>query len=125
MRAVALRCDVTDEKCAWNHERSFHELGGLDILVNNAANYETVDFDRLTVKQWDAILLQHAWAVSGFARGVETSAAAEGQDHQHGVARRIAAVDDATLTTIQSSGAHADQVMAKALALDCRCVARE
>ena len=32
-----------------------HELGGLDILVNNAANYETVEFDRLTVKQWDAI----------------------------------------------------------------------
>jgi 3-oxoacyl-[acyl-carrier protein] reductase/pteridine reductase len=27
----------------------------LDILVNNAANYETVDFDRLTLKQWDAI----------------------------------------------------------------------
>src|SRR6516162_8857689 len=31
------------------------ELGGLDILVNNAANYETVEFDKLTLKQWDAI----------------------------------------------------------------------
>jgi 3-oxoacyl-[acyl-carrier protein] reductase/pteridine reductase len=31
------------------------ELGGIDILVNNAANYETVEFDAITVQQWDAI----------------------------------------------------------------------
>ena len=31
------------------------ELGGIDILVNNAANYEAVEFEKLTVKQWDAI----------------------------------------------------------------------
>jgi len=31
------------------------ELGRLDILVNNAANYEAVEFEKLTVKQWDAI----------------------------------------------------------------------
>ncbi len=31
------------------------EFGGLDILVNNAANYETVEFAKLTVAQWDAI----------------------------------------------------------------------
>jgi 3-oxoacyl-[acyl-carrier protein] reductase/pteridine reductase len=30
-------------------------LGGIDILVNNAGNYETVKFDSLTLKQWDAI----------------------------------------------------------------------
>jgi 3-oxoacyl-[acyl-carrier protein] reductase/pteridine reductase len=30
-------------------------LGGLDILVNNAANYEAVEFEKLTVRQWDAI----------------------------------------------------------------------
>jgi len=56
VRAVALRCDVTDEKSVRGTMKGVsHELGGLDILVNNAANYETVDFDRLTVKQWDAI----------------------------------------------------------------------
>ena len=29
------------------------ELGRIDILVNNAANYNTADFERLTVRQWD------------------------------------------------------------------------
>lgn len=31
------------------------QLGGIDVLVNNAANYETVKFAKLTVAQWDAI----------------------------------------------------------------------
>ena len=56
VRAVALRCDVTEEKSVKAAFKDVgRELGGLDILVNNAANYETVEFDKLTVKQWDAI----------------------------------------------------------------------
>jgi len=56
VRAVALRCDVTDEKSVRTAvKETGRELGGLDILVNNAANYETVEFDKLTLKQWDAI----------------------------------------------------------------------
>jgi 3-oxoacyl-[acyl-carrier protein] reductase/pteridine reductase len=31
------------------------ELGRIDILVNNAANYNTAEFERLTVRQWDAM----------------------------------------------------------------------
>jgi NAD(P)-dependent dehydrogenase (short-subunit alcohol dehydrogenase family) len=31
------------------------ELGRIDVLVNNAANYETAEFEKLTVRQWDAI----------------------------------------------------------------------
>jgi len=31
------------------------ELGGIDILINNAANYETVEFESISLKQWDAI----------------------------------------------------------------------
>jgi NAD(P)-dependent dehydrogenase (short-subunit alcohol dehydrogenase family) len=61
VRAVALRCDITDEKSVRAAIKEVgRELGGLDILVNNAANYETVDFDKLTVKQWDAIFASNA-----------------------------------------------------------------
>jgi 3-oxoacyl-[acyl-carrier protein] reductase/pteridine reductase len=31
------------------------ELGGIDVLVNNAANYETAEFEKISVAQWDAI----------------------------------------------------------------------
>ena len=61
VRAVALRCDIADEKgVRVTMKEVARELGGLDILVNNAANYETVDFDKLTVKQWDAIFASNA-----------------------------------------------------------------
>ena len=56
VRAVALRCDVTDLKSVkLALKEVVKELGGLDILVNNAANYETADFEKLTLQQWDAI----------------------------------------------------------------------
>jgi NAD(P)-dependent dehydrogenase (short-subunit alcohol dehydrogenase family) len=56
VRAVALRCDITDEKSVKTAvKETAKELGGIDILVNNAANYETAEFEKLTVKQWDAI----------------------------------------------------------------------
>jgi NAD(P)-dependent dehydrogenase (short-subunit alcohol dehydrogenase family) len=56
VRAVALRCDVTDQKSVRAAiKETVKELGGIDILINNAANYETAEFDELTLKQWDAI----------------------------------------------------------------------
>jgi NAD(P)-dependent dehydrogenase (short-subunit alcohol dehydrogenase family) len=56
VRAFALRCDVTDEVSVREMMKEVgKELGRIDILVNNAANYETVEFEKLTVKQWDAI----------------------------------------------------------------------
>lgn len=55
-RAVALHCDITEEKSVKSAiKETAKELGGLDILINNAANYETAEFDQLTLKQWDAI----------------------------------------------------------------------
>jgi NAD(P)-dependent dehydrogenase (short-subunit alcohol dehydrogenase family) len=61
VRAVALRCDVTDEKSVKAAiKETGRELGGLDILINNAANYETVEFEKLTVKQWDTIFASNA-----------------------------------------------------------------
>jgi 3-oxoacyl-[acyl-carrier protein] reductase/pteridine reductase len=56
VRAVALKCDVRNERSVRSTIReAVKELGGIDILVNNAANYETVEFEKLTVKQWDEI----------------------------------------------------------------------
>jgi NAD(P)-dependent dehydrogenase (short-subunit alcohol dehydrogenase family) len=56
VRALALRCDVTDEASVRAMvKETAQELGGIDILVNNAANYETAEFEKLTVRQWDQI----------------------------------------------------------------------
>ncbi len=61
VRAVALRCDVTDEKSVKATVReAAKELGGLDILVNNAANYEDVEFEKISARQWDAIFATNA-----------------------------------------------------------------
>jgi len=55
-QALAVRCDVTDEKNVREMVKEVvGELGGIDVLVNNAANYETAKFEKLTVAQWDAI----------------------------------------------------------------------
>ena len=56
VRAFALRCDVTEESSVRAMmKEAGRELGRIDILVNNAANYETAEFEKLTVRQWDAI----------------------------------------------------------------------
>jgi len=56
VRAVALSCDITDEKSVKAAIKEVRkEMGALDILVNNAATYETVAFEKLSLKQWDAI----------------------------------------------------------------------
>src|SRR5437879_11544331 len=56
VEALAVRCDVTDEKSVREMVKEVgRELGGIDVLVNNAANYETVEFEKITVAQWDAI----------------------------------------------------------------------
>ncbi len=56
VEALAVRCDITDEKSVREMVKEVAgELGGVDILVNNAANYETVEFEKITVAQWDAI----------------------------------------------------------------------
>jgi pteridine reductase len=56
VEALAVRCDVTDEKSVREMVTEVaREMGGIDVLVNNAANYETAEFEKITVKQWDAI----------------------------------------------------------------------
>jgi NAD(P)-dependent dehydrogenase (short-subunit alcohol dehydrogenase family) len=61
VRAFALHCDITDEASVKSMmKEAGRELGRIDILVNNAANYATADFERLTLRQWDAIFASNA-----------------------------------------------------------------
>jgi NAD(P)-dependent dehydrogenase (short-subunit alcohol dehydrogenase family) len=56
VRAFAFHCDVTSEKSVKAMIKdAVKELGAIDILVNNAANYETVEFEKISVAQWDAM----------------------------------------------------------------------
>lgn len=56
VEALAVRCDVSDETSVREMVREVAaELGGIDVLINNAANYASVEFDEITVAQWDAI----------------------------------------------------------------------
>jgi NAD(P)-dependent dehydrogenase (short-subunit alcohol dehydrogenase family) len=56
VRARAVPCDVTDpmsvREAISSAVKTFKRL---DILVNNAGRYETVDFDKLSIQQWDTI----------------------------------------------------------------------
>jgi NAD(P)-dependent dehydrogenase (short-subunit alcohol dehydrogenase family) len=55
-RVLTIRCDVTDPKSVGAAvKKTVAELGGLDILINNAGAYETVPFEDLTLQQWDSI----------------------------------------------------------------------
>jgi len=59
--ALAVRCDVTDELGVREMVREVaREFGGIDILVNNAANYEDLQFEKLTARKWDAIFASNA-----------------------------------------------------------------
>ena len=54
--AIALPCDVTNEKSVRGMIRdTLREFDRLDILVNNAAIYQTSAFDKITLAQWDAV----------------------------------------------------------------------
>jgi len=56
VRALSVRCDVTDPESVRTAVAAVVcEFEGLDILVNNAGRYETVEFDQLSIQQWDTI----------------------------------------------------------------------
>lgn len=54
-RALAVRCDVTDEKSvAQAVEKTVAELGGLDVLVNCAGGYGRIaSVEDLPLEEWD------------------------------------------------------------------------
>lgn len=56
VEAMAVRCDVRDERNVQETLREVvREFGRLDVLVNNAAIYETVEFEKTTAAQFDNI----------------------------------------------------------------------
>ena len=56
VQALAVRCDVRDElNVRETLAEVLREFRRLDILVNNAAIYQTIDFIDITVAQWDDI----------------------------------------------------------------------
>lgn len=56
VRSAAIRCDVSDPKSVRAAvKEAAQRFGGVDILVNNAGAYETVDFEALTIQQWDSV----------------------------------------------------------------------
>jgi len=59
--AFAVRCDVTDERNVKEAIKEIErEMGGIDVLVNNAALYETVRFEEITLEQWDRMFASNA-----------------------------------------------------------------
>ena len=56
--ALSLFCDVRDAIGVQKTiDEVAHRFGGLDIVVNNAAIFETVDFDQITPEQWENMFL--------------------------------------------------------------------
>ena len=54
VKALAVAADVSKANEVEHLIKTVHRtLGGLDILINNAAIYEETPFDKLTEKEWD------------------------------------------------------------------------
>jgi 3-oxoacyl-[acyl-carrier protein] reductase/pteridine reductase len=61
VRGLALACDVREQKSVRSAVKNVAaEFGGLDLLVNNAALYQTVQFEEITVRQWDEMFATNA-----------------------------------------------------------------
>ena len=119
VEALAVRCDVTDEKSVREMVKEVaRELGGIDVLVNNAANYETVEFEKITVAQWDAIFASNARGPFLVSReALPLFEKAPRPHHQYGFAGRAASLGEHAHYCSSKAAVHMlTKVMAKALA---------
>ena len=111
VEAVAVRCDVTDERSVREMVKEVAgELGGIDVLVNNAANYETAEFDKITVAQWDAIFASNTRGPFLVSREALPYLKTPRPYREYGFAGRTAALGDAcALLFVKGRAAHADE----------------
>lgn len=59
--ALAIECDVRSERSVRSAiAETIRRFGRLDILVNNAAVFETAPLESLTIEQWDAVFETNA-----------------------------------------------------------------
>jgi 3-oxoacyl-[acyl-carrier protein] reductase/pteridine reductase len=68
-RAQAIQCDVRSEhsvRRTVEQTVAFHQR--IDLLINNAAVYETVPLDQITLEQWDAVFETNTRGPFLFAR---------------------------------------------------------
>jgi len=60
-RALAMECDVrSEESVRAAVAATVNRFGRLDIVVNNAAVFESASFDSLTTEQWDVVFETNA-----------------------------------------------------------------
>ncbi len=104
-RAQSVECDVRSESSvrkAVHAAVDFHQR--LDVLVNNAAIFETASLDRMTVAQWDAVFETNSRGPFLVAR--------EALDHLRSAQGRI--VNIGSLGGIQAWATHAHYCASKA-----------
>jgi NAD(P)-dependent dehydrogenase (short-subunit alcohol dehydrogenase family) len=56
VKGFAVACDITDEGSVVGAVKSvMEEMGGIEILVNNAGLFETAPLEEISVEQWDGM----------------------------------------------------------------------
>jgi NAD(P)-dependent dehydrogenase (short-subunit alcohol dehydrogenase family) len=81
-RSVALQLDVTDGAAVGSAvERTVAELGGVDVLVNNAAIYPRRAWTEITEEEWDRVLAVNLKAYFLCARACHDSMRERGHGH--------------------------------------------
>jgi 3-oxoacyl-[acyl-carrier protein] reductase len=81
-RSLALEVDVADSAAVSGAvERAIGELGGVDVLVNNAAIYPRRAWTEITEEEWDRVLAVNLKAYFLCARACHASMKERGRGH--------------------------------------------